>query len=108
MWYRNQYLGVSMSTDCRFEEHEDGAVWITLALTHTAMVGLRVEPFVVDYGFGAWLQGWSDGNVLTLCTPSGHLAAAAGYLQFLEMGAQTAEGSSDAGEGVPDESELSG
>ncbi len=48
------------------ERIEHSAVWITVELSVTVICGTCIEAFVTDLGSGEWLQGWSDGETLTI------------------------------------------
>lgn len=60
-----------------------------------------MEPIVLDFGEGRWMQAWSDGAVLTLCAPENYLKDAASVLRLLVAGVPDIAGCVG-GEGVPD------
>jgi len=65
------------------EETDDAALWMTFDLLRTALAGCVVEPFVDDRGSGRWLQGWSDGERLSLAFPARSHCLALVFLEEL-------------------------
>ena len=60
----------------------DGSdVWVRVALAQTTQSGVVVAPFVRDAGGGRWLQGWSDGDILTLASSSGSALLIVDYVR---------------------------
>lgn len=51
------------------EEMDGGSLWVRIGLNGTALHGARVEPFLSEFGGELWLQGWADGETLTLASP---------------------------------------
>jgi hypothetical protein len=86
-WYQSHHAGDPSEADWHLESIDGDCLWLALNLRPTDIHGWALEPFVLDLSGGCWLQGWSDGDVLTLCTPADQLELAVGYLRVLSAGA---------------------
>ena len=93
-----QYGSDPSDVDIRIERDDDDCIWVRLDLTSTRMRGWSFDPFVLDLSQGHWLQGWSNGDVLTFCTPSRHAEFAARYFQLRVAGVAPADGPSSSPE----------
>lgn len=78
----SQYGSGPSDSEVRIERDEDDCVWVRMELTSTRLQGWSFDPFVLDLSQGHWLQGWSDGEMLTFCTPARHAEFAARYFQL--------------------------
>lgn len=84
-WYRSQCR--SSDSDAGFSaEIVDEAVWLTMDLRTTALHGTPVRPFVLDLGATGWMQGWANGDTLTIACPPGLVRFAAHYLELVTGG----------------------
>lgn len=81
-WYEQQLTNPDHRSGFSVEDAEDAAVWMTFDLRATALAGRTVEAFVEDRGSDRWLQGWCDGDRLSLAVSQGSLGFA---LMFLEQ-----------------------
>lgn len=88
----SQYGSDPSEVDVRIERDEDDCVWVRMELTATRLRGWSFDPFVLDLSQGHWLQGWSDGEMLTFCTPTRHAEFAARYFQLRAAADEPAEG----------------
>ena len=100
-WFREISNGRSPSSAVSFAAHDDGSVWVTLDLSFTRIAGRKMEPIVLDFGDGRWMQAWSDGALLTLCAPETYLRAAVNVLSLWGAGVPDTAGWGG-GEAVPD------
>ena len=94
------------SVAVEIEEVDGPGIWTRVPTRSTAAEGCTLEPFVLEWGEGSWLQGWADGRMLTLAASSSEFVAVLGLVRAF-LGAAEISGSA-AEEGVPDGSELSG
>ena len=65
------------------EEIDSGSLWVRIGLAGTALHGSRVEPFLSEFGGDLWLQGWADGETLTLASPKHGFSLVLGLVQQL-------------------------
>lgn len=94
------------SVSVEIEEVDGSGIWTRVPTRSTAAEGWVLEPFVLEWGEGSWLQGWADGSILTLAASSSEFVAALGLVRaFLGVRGVSTPG---AEEGVPDGSELPG
>ena len=55
--------------DVEVEEVDGESLWVRIGLTGTSLHGSQIEPFLSEFGGDLWLQGWADGETLTLASP---------------------------------------
>jgi hypothetical protein len=71
----------SIAAQVKVDETDDCDVWIRISLRSTKARGRKLQPFTSDLNAGAWLQGWADGETLTLAASEAALPLAVGLVR---------------------------